>query len=173
MRIVPYASPNFNTRPCPIDAVLLHATADDDTEASVHWCCTPKPANPNPVSYHVIVDRDGTVYTLVDVSKRAWHAGVSSFLGRGNVNDYSIGVSFANKNDGREPYPEVQLAVGAALVASYLKRFPAITIDRVTTHAVVALPPGRKTDPRPPAFDLAAFKLRVLRELTPTPAVAA
>lgn len=159
MRVVTYPSPNFNARPGPLDAVVLHATADTDGEASVHWCADPA----SKVSYHVIVDRDGVVYALVDVLKRAWHAGVSSFQGRPNCNDYAIGVSFANRNDGKEPYPEIQLAVAAALVAGYMRRFPAITIDRITTHAIVA--PTRKTDPRPPAFNLAAFKLRVLGEL--------
>ena len=81
------------------------------------------------------------------------------------MNDYSIGVSFANDNTGTEPYPEAQLAVGAALVAGYLRRFPAITIERITRHKDVALPAGRKTDPAAPAFALLAFKARVAREL--------
>lgn len=163
MKIVPAPSPNFGTRPCPVDAVVLHATADSDTHESVVWCRTPKPKNPNPVSYHAIIDRDGTVFDLVDTGKRAWHAGVSSFTGRQNVNDFSIGYSFGNRNDGVEPYPEIQLQVGAALCAAAMKRY-GIPLDRITTHANIA--PGRKTDPAPPAFNLDAFKLRVLREVT-------
>ena len=166
MRLIQHYSPNWNHRPCPIDAVVLHATADDDTAGSLQWCCTPKPKNPNPVSYHALVDRDGTVYALVDVEHRAWHAGVSSFKGRANANDYSIGLSFANRNDGKEPYPAVQLQVGAALVASWMRQYPAITLDRITTHRAIALPDGRKTDPAPPAFDLAAFLALVHDELT-------
>lgn len=171
MKIVNVPSPNWTTRPAgvQVSCVLLHATADHDTAASVEWCRTPKPKNPNPVSYHDIVDRDGTLYHLVDLDKRAWHAGVSSFKGQANVNDYSIGLSFANDNSGTEPYPDVQLAVGAALVAGYMKRFPAISLDRITTHRAVAIPVGRKSDPAPPAFDLAAFKLRVQRELLGIP----
>lgn len=168
MRVV--ASPSRNHGPRPegargvVSCVVLHATADDDAMTSVRWCQTPAPENPAPVSYHTIVDRDGTVYTLVPLTRRAWHAGVSVFGGRANVNDFSIGLSFANRNDGVEPYPEVQLAVGAALVASYARLFPAITVDRITTHRAIA--PTRKTDPAPPAFDFDAFRLRVLRELT-------
>jgi len=172
MKILQRASPNFNARPCPVDAIILHATADEDTQGSVEWCCTPKSKNPNPVSYHVIVDRDGTVYHLVDTAKRAWHAGVSSFLGRGNCNDYTIGLSFANKNDGHEPYTDEQLSVGAALCAAWIARYPAIRDSagplRITTHALVALPAGRKTDPAPPAFSLPEFLTRVWKELEPS-----
>src|SRR4051812_17037182 len=98
MRLIPAPSPNWNTRHSDVDAIVLHATADTDTKASIKWCQTPKPENPNPVSYHCIIDRDGTVYTLVPAARRAWHAGVSSFQGEPNCNDYAIGVSFANKN---------------------------------------------------------------------------
>jgi AmpD protein len=146
-----------------VDAIVLHATADRDTEQSVEWCCEPAPKNPNPVSYHAIVDRDGTVFSLVDTAKRAWHAGVSSFNGRPNCNDYSIGLSFGNDNEG-EPLTDMQYAVGAALCAGYMRRYPAITLDRITTHALVALPPGRKTDPAPP-FDLPRFLEAVQAEL--------
>jgi N-acetyl-anhydromuramyl-L-alanine amidase AmpD len=158
-KIVTRSSPNHNARPSPITALVLHATADTGEMASVDWCCRAE----SKVSYHLIVGRAGVIHHLVPVSRRAWHAGVSSFDGVPNVNDYSIGVAFANRNDGKEPYPEAQLAAGAALVASYMKLYTAITLDRVTTHAVIA--PGRKFDPRPPAFDLAAFKLRLEREL--------
>lgn len=175
LRVVP--SPNYGRRPVgmAIDCVVLHATADRDTAQSVEWCRTPAPKNPRPVSYHSIVDRDATVYSLVDVLHRAWHAGFSVFDGRPNCNDYSIGLSFANLDDGHEPYPEAQLAAGAVLVVGYMRRFPAITLERITTHAIIRaewhrLNPGhpdveQKYDPRPPAFDLVGFRVRVAREL--------
>lgn len=166
MKLVQHPSPNWNHRPCAVDAIILHATADRDTAVSVAWCCATKAQNPNPVSYHVIVDRDGTVYALVPTDKRAWHAGVSRFDGRDGCNDFAIGLSFANANDGAEPYREEQIAVGAALVAEWMKKYPAVTLERITTHAAVALPPGRKTDPAPPAFDVDAFRQRVTEELT-------
>lgn len=154
-------SPNWNHRPCEVDCVVLHATADHDTMASVDWCRAPKAKNPNPVSYHVIVDRDGTVFVLVNTEHRAWHAGVSSFEGRHNCNDYSIGLSFANDNAG-ELYTDVQYAVAAALVASWMKKHPKITRERITTHKAIALPAGRKTDPA--GFDLPRFLRLVTAE---------
>ena len=152
MKMLQRPSPNYNARPCPVDCVVLHATADSDTEGSIAWCQTPKSRNPNPVSYHVIVDRDGTIYHLVDTAKRAWHAGVSEFEGRKNCNDYSIGLSFANRNDGVEPYTEEQYEAAATLISAWMSRYPLITPERITTHAIVARPVGRKTDPI--AFDV-------------------
>lgn len=165
MKIVQRPSPNSGVRPpgVAIDAIVLHATADTNTEASVAWCQTPKPKNPNPVSYHEIIDRDGTVFVLVPIERRAWHAGVSAFEGRKGCNDFSIGISFANRNDGKEAYTELQYQVGAALCATHMRKHPAITLDRITTHRAVALPPGRKTDPL--GFDMAYFKSLVAREL--------
>lgn len=153
MRILQTPSPNHGTRPADVavDCIVLHATADSDTRASVAWCRDKKSG----VSYHEIIDRDGTVYALVSIERRAWHAGVSEFQGRADVNDFSIGISFANRNDGREPYTEVQYQVGAALCASHMLKHPAITTDRITTHRAIALPVGRKTDPL--GFDLVYF----------------
>jgi N-acetyl-anhydromuramyl-L-alanine amidase AmpD len=146
-------SPNQNTRPAPVSCIVLHADASDNAQGSVSWILSPE----SKVSYHVLIDRDGTTYHFVPVEKRAWHAGVSTFQGKSNVNDFSIGLSFANKNDGHEPYTEAQLDVAAALCKEWMKRFPAITKDRITTHAIIA--PGRKTDPK--GFDLAGFKARL------------
>lgn len=166
LRRVP--SPNFGRRPAGavINTILLHATEDAHTENAVAWCCTPKPKNPNPVSYHDIIDRDGTVIVLVDAPNRAWHAGEGEFRGVRDLNSISLGLSFSNLNDGVEPYPDVQLAVGAAICAAWMRTYPAITMDRIVRHRDTALPKGRRTDPCPPAFDLEAFKLRILRELT-------
>jgi N-acetyl-anhydromuramyl-L-alanine amidase AmpD len=167
-------SPNWNERPAgiQISGVLLHATASRDELQDVDWCRRPKSRNPNPVSYHNIIGRRATIYSLVDPLKRAWHAGVSLFRGVSDCNDYMIGVAFANDNTGAEPYPSAQLAVGAALVAGYARRFPAITLDRITTHAIVREEWRRthpeaavKDDPRPPAFDLSDFRVRVQCEM--------
>jgi N-acetyl-anhydromuramyl-L-alanine amidase AmpD len=171
MNVRQHPSPNHSARPVgvAVDCVVLHATADSDTIASVRWCCTPKPGNPNPVSYHSIIDRDGTAYYLVDPARRAWHAGVSSYKGRTDVNDFSIGLSFGNKNDGVEKYTDEQYRIGAALVAQWMQRFPKISIDRITTHAEIA--PGRKTDPV--KFDMVRFRTLVAVELAELKAKAA
>lgn len=169
MKLIPLKSPNQNARPVGtiIDTIVLHADASAKARASIDWIERSEAR----VSYHTLIDRNGTVYTFVPLARRAWHAGVSSFMGRPNCNDYSIGVSFANRNDGKELITEAQLSVGAAVCASYMRLYPAITLDRITTHAIVS--PGRKTDPCPP-FDMEAFRELVAAELaSPYPRPAA
>ncbi len=144
-------SPHYNDRPSgEISAIVLHADTAAKVAQSVAWIRDPK----SKVSYHVLIGRHGDAYQLVDFAKRAWHAGESSFKGRKNVNGFSIGISFGNKQDG-EPFTEAQYQTAAALIRELMQRYPDITLDRITTHSAVS--PGRKTDPDRSAsrFDMA------------------
>jgi N-acetyl-anhydromuramyl-L-alanine amidase AmpD len=136
-----------------ISAIVLHATADEGNEAGAIEETT-NPATQK--SYHVIVGRDGTITVEVTPDRRAWHAGVSALDGVHDVNNFSIGLAFANKDDGVEPYPSAQLEAAAQLCNIWRESFPAITLPRIVTHAAVALPPGRKDDPR--GLDVPAFR---------------
>jgi N-acetyl-anhydromuramoyl-L-alanine amidase len=60
------------------------------------------------VSYHVIIDADGTRYTLVPDHQIAWHAGVSTFAGRSRCNDFLLGCAFVGDTY-RVPLTEDQL----------------------------------------------------------------
>jgi N-acetylmuramoyl-L-alanine amidase len=138
-------SPNHSARPAGtiIDAICLHADASPTVAQSLSWILSAQ----SKVSYHYLIGRMGDVYECVHPSRKAWHAGVSVFEGRPNVNDYSIGVSFGNKNDGQEPYRADQIEAGVALCVDLIRRWPAITVERITMHSVIS--PGRKTDPGP------------------------
>lgn len=54
------------------------------------------------LSYHYIIDEDGTIRELIPIDRSAWHAGVKSkpnlrvraFFGADNPNKHSIGISF-------------------------------------------------------------------------------
>lgn len=155
MRVTSAASPNYNERPkgVVVDTLVLHADASPKASSSVAWI---RRADAK-VSYHALVDRDGQVFMFVPLGKRAWHAGVSEYRGRKNVNDFSLGLSFANTNDGEELYTDAQYEVGALLACEWMKRFPAIGLDRITTHAAIS--PGRKTDPL--GFDLDRFRFLI------------
>ena len=157
-------SPNHGARPLGvvIDCIVLHADAAPAVAESLDWLRTKHPNPSENVSYHYLIGRTGSIYQLVPDERRAWHAGVSSFHGRTDCNDYSIGVSFGNRNDGKEPYPMAQMRAGAELCAEMMRRHPAITLDRITTHAAVAMPPGRKTDPGP-RFVLGDFLMEIRR----------
>ena len=148
---VTHRSPNHSARPAGVvpSLVVLHATAGRDDSSDVFWCCQPE----SKVSYHVIVGRSGKVYVLVPFERRAWHAGVSEWKGRHNVNNFSLGFAFANRHDGVERLTTEQQAVMKALVQGVRERYPNI---EVVTHGMIA--PGRKDDPsRIPNFSLADY----------------
>ena len=100
------------------------------------------------VSSHLLISREGEVTQFVPFDKRAWHAGVSSFEGREDCNDYAIGIELEGCDD--VPYEAVQYQVLADVSKALLNNYPKITRDRIVGHKDIA--PGRKTDPGP-AFD--------------------
>ncbi len=100
------------------------------------------------VSAHLLIERDGTATQFVSFDERAWHAGLSSFEGRENCNDFSIGIELEGCDT--EAYTDAQYAALATITGELMHAYPAITRDRITGHADIA--PGRKTDPGP-AFD--------------------
>jgi len=141
-------SPNFDERPSGIriDTVVLHATVLNSlAEVNGHFA---DPASK--LSAHYTIDRDGTTVSHVSPDQRAWHAGQSKLMdGRTRVNDFSIGIELVNLNDGIDPYPEPQIHALRDLLRSLIARYP---IQYIVTHAEIADPPGRKSDPA--GFDL-------------------
>ena len=151
---VPVHTPNFNSRNGkPIRVVVLHADASPDEHATRSWIQSPV----SKVSYHLEVERDGTVIRYVQDSQRAWAVGVSLWKNLTDVNSYSLSASFANRNDGKEFLTPVQITTMQAVVAKWKKLYP--TIEEVTTHTIVARPVGRKNDPeQAPNFKLSDFQ---------------
>jgi N-acetylmuramoyl-L-alanine amidase len=142
--VLPQPSPNYNQRPpgTIIDMIVLHADASKSLRGSLSWIRDPE----SKVSYHYLIGRLGNIYECVQPSKRAWHAGKSAYLGRPHCNNHSIGVCFSNDQLG-EPFAEAAIEAGIRLCSALILRHPGITPDRITTHAAVALPKGRKADP--------------------------
>jgi AmpD protein len=95
------------------------------------------------VSAHCVIRRDGNVEQYVPFAKRAWHAGISSFNGVSDCNNYSIGIELEGTD--KTSYSEAQYQALACLTADLQKQYPAITQDRITGHSNIA--PQRKTDP--------------------------
>lgn len=163
-------SPNFNTRPrdMPISLIVLHADAAKSITSSLSWILSRN----SRVSYHYMVGRFGHVYQCVDDVHRAWHAGVSAYAGVKGCNDYSVGVCISNDQVG-EKFTDAAIESAARICATLMTNHPDITIDRIVTHAEVALPKGRKHDPGP-LFPMQKFLDRVrhykaLDDLPPAP----
>lgn len=100
------------------------------------------------VSAHLLIRRTGEVIQYVPFDKRAWHAGLSSWDGRAQCNDFSIGIELEGTDD--IPYTDAQYAVLTDVVDALRGAYPQIAPHAVTGHEHIA--PGRKTDPGP-VFD--------------------
>jgi LysM repeat protein len=153
-------SPNFNQRRSPNDitAIVIHSTANNRLQGVIDWF-----NNPNAqVSAHYTIGKDGKIVQHVRDADRAWHAGQSVWKGRNSVNDYAIGIELVNLNDGQDPYPEAQHQATVALVA-YLCYIHNIKVDDIMGHLDIALPPGRKSDPR--GYDLNRLRREVAAAL--------
>jgi N-acetylmuramoyl-L-alanine amidase len=147
-------SPNHSPRTVPVSAIVLHADASSRVESSLDWVRRVE----SQVSYHVLIGRNGAVFAVVNPDRRAWHAGRSRLDGRDDVNQFSVGVCLSNRNDGDEPFPVSQVASAVEVCAKLCTHY-GIWTDKITTHAAVATPAGRKTDPK--GLDLAAFRAAV------------
>lgn len=97
------------------------------------------------VSAHFFIKRNGAITQFVSCLDRAWHAGVSSFQGRDNCNDFSIGIELEGVDD--LAYTEAQYQSLNALSNELIKHYPMITSERICGHSDIA--PNRKTDPGP------------------------
>ncbi|KZK80450.1 N-acetylmuramoyl-L-alanine amidase AmiD precursor [Pseudovibrio sp. Ad13] len=137
-------SPNHNERRAPtVDMLILHYTAMESAEKAVSWLCDPR----SEVSCHYLVDELGMVTQMVPESRRAWHAGVSSWKGEDDLNSRSIGIEISNLGDqeeGTQGYPDVQIEAVIALARDICER-NSISPERVLGHSDVA--PSRKQDP--------------------------
>ena len=128
-------------------AVVLHHTAGSYA-GSVAWCMNPA----SRVSYHAIVARDGRRTVLADPDRRAWHAGNSVWLGRKDLNSWSVGAAFEGDTNERV-LGEAEMASMAEYLVPIMKRYDLVLGD-VTDHRTVS--PGRKDDLNPQ--ELARFK---------------
>lgn len=133
--------------------LVLHYTALDDQKSlttltgpnvSAHYLVPTLPA---------IEQNKPVVLQLVQEHKRAWHAGVSSWGQRNNLNDTAIGIEIVNpgytdEHDGRRwyPYHPAQISLIGTLTRDLLKRYQ-IAPENVLAHSDIA--PQRKSDPGP------------------------
>ncbi len=139
-----FASPHHGPRlgGGPIDLLILHYTGMPSETGARDWLCNPR----SEVSSHYLVQEDGGILQLVDESRRAWHAGKSSWRGITDVNSRSIGIEICNPGHefGYRPFPSVQIDALIALSADILSRHVVAPRD-VLAHSDVA--PDRKEDP--------------------------
>jgi AmpD protein len=150
-------SPNFGPRPAgaQIDLVVLHSISlppgrygGDEVQRlftnQLDWDADPyfQKIRGIEVSAHFYVRRSGELWQFVDCDARAWHAGASSWRGRDNCNDDSIGIELEGLEG--ESFETEQYEALTSLLPAIAQRYP---IGFVAGHEHIA--PGRKIDPGP------------------------
>lgn len=148
-------SPNFGSRPADavVDLIVVHSISLPPGSYGGHevaalftnqldWKAHPyfQSIRGAEVSAHFFIRRDGRLMQFVSADERAWHAGQSSFQGRSDCNDYSIGIELEGLEGSL--FKAAQYLQLAALCLSLRQRYP---IRHVVGHEHVA--PGRKFDP--------------------------
>lgn len=148
-------SPNFGPRPagCEVSLAIVHSISlppgiygGDEIERlftnRLDWSAHPyfEQIRGAEVSAHFVIRRDGELIQFVSTADRAWHAGQSSWQGRENCNDYSVGIELEGFED--QPFEAAQYRQLTALLRSIAQTHP---IRHVAGHEHVA--PGRKRDP--------------------------
>ncbi len=122
--------------------ILLHYTGMLDANDALELLSS----SGSEVSAHYFVFEDGRIVQLVHESRRAWHAGTSSWARETDINSCSIGVEIANPGHefGYPDFPARQIAAVTALCRSIFTRHT-VAATRVLGHSDVA--PSRKQDP--------------------------
>ena len=95
------------------------------------------------VSAHVLIKRNGEVIQFVPFNKRAWHAGVSSYKGKNDCNNFSIGIELEGSDD--DIFEDIQYEQLSLITSLLIAEYDLITKDNIKGHSDIA--PERKTDP--------------------------
>jgi len=142
MELIPTPSPNFDARTAPPDMIVLHYTGMQTGQAALDRLRDPEAK----VSAHYLIEEDGRVFSLVAEERRAWHAGVSFWKGRRNLNGASIGIEIVNPGHefGYRPFPDAQVEAVIELVGDIRTRWT-IEDNQIVGHSDVA--PDRREDP--------------------------
>ena len=137
-----------------IQFIVVHYTATDNAGSI-------KELTSSRVSSHFLVldEDDDKIYSLVPLEQRAWHAGASSFRGRTNINDTSVGIEIVSDGIAREYRPDpnpyhpydhyvdykpVQIEKVAQIIKYVAEKYN-VPARNIVAHSDIA--PSRKKDP--------------------------
>ncbi|MBK5962857.1 hypothetical protein CCR95_01805 [Thiocystis minor] len=130
LREVPVSGP---PRAEPVRQVVIHATGGPDCDPArrfrggtldgivAHFL-----RHQGTISIHYVIGRDGSVVSMVPESRVAHHV-------RGRNAD-SIGIELVNDGDGRDPFPDAQIAALASVLRGILDRH-GLRFSSVKSHA--------------------------------------
>ena len=129
--------PFYDERKSKIEMIVLHCTAH--TPENIVESFTK-----HRVSSHYVIGEDGQVVQMVGEKHRAWHAGISSWGGKTDINSRSIGIELTSPTLGQKPFSQRQKNALIELLSRLIKKYK-ILPQNIVGHSDVA--PTRKADP--------------------------
>lgn len=130
--------PFFDERPgSKVDTLVIHCCAYNAKDMLGEM-------QRNKVSSHYIIENSGKIYRPVSEKKRAWHAGISYWRGRDNINHYSVGIELEAPMMGQTDYSHEQINSLTVLARQIIRHYQ-IPACNVVAHSDIA--PTRKPDP--------------------------
>ena len=144
-------TPNKGSNAIIPEAVVLHHS-DGSYRGGCEWIASPV----SKVSYHVLIARDGRRTVFCADTERAWHAGRSNWMGRPDLNSWSLGVAWEG-NTYDYPLGDDAMASAIEWLAPRMRKW-GIPMSMVVTHQQVS--PNRKTDISPGDADRFRSKLK-------------
>jgi N-acetylmuramoyl-L-alanine amidase len=134
-----FKSVNYDQRKFDISLVIIHFTETKTFTDALNLLTSKE----KKVSCHYLIDKSGDIFNLVDLDKRAWHAGESMWGNYDDINSRSVGIEIVNSGEIiKENYTSKQLVSLSHLLIKLLKEY---NIENVLGHSDIA--PTRKIDP--------------------------
>jgi len=136
-------SPNFTpSKSRKIHSIIIHYTGMRTLSASIKRLKSKQ----SKVSCHYLIDNGGKIIQMVKDQDIAWHAGVSYWNGKENLNSSSIGIELQNKGEefGYQKFRKDQISSLINLVNLIKLRYN-ICDAFILGHSDIA--PDRKIDP--------------------------
>ena len=136
---------NFSKKPRTLRTIrylIIHYSGMQSGRVSMDRLKNPK----SNVSCHYFIQRNGSIYRMVEDNKIAWHAGKSKWKNLNNLNRHSIGIEIQNKGHfiSYQNYPKKQISSLIRLIKILMKKYK-IKKKNILGHSDIA--PLRKLDP--------------------------
>lgn len=132
-------TPNVNSYRIKPEGVVLHHSYGS-YESAIDWILRSE----SNVSYHCIIDVDGSRTSFADDDRRCWHAGKSSFMGRSSCNGFLLGLAFTGDTNTRELNKDEIASALEWLLPRFEKWGWPKDLSTITTHREIS--PNRKND---------------------------
>src|SRR5688500_7179569 len=119
------------------------------------------------VSANDLIDKQGRIFELCELPKRAWHAGEANLHGITDWNAHGWGIEIENLGTGSDPYPQQQIDAVVWRCRERRRRLGITDKKMLTRHRDICIPRGRKPDTSD-NFPFQEIRRRVFAKTDPT-----